>query len=392
MDNHSNSFVSLLTGYLTDELSAEQYDLFMHMLQDPANQLLLEQGIDVLAREHIVSSAGNAGLEARSLLLLKDKINAMQVQPQLQRMPVRRKYLAAAAIALLLAAGAWLWFSEQSKNNIRNIAVKGKEPEPGKDGAILTLADGRKLLLDSMGNGVIAKEQGAELTLNNGTLRYNIYNQPAAATGFNTVSTPRGRQIQLNLPDGTKAWLNAGSSLHFPTAFNNAERKVEMTGEVFFEVAKDAARPFVVQVAEETSVEVLGTAFNINAYSDEPSISTTLTEGAVKMNFKQQSLTLDPGQQGVAAAGTLKQRTVDIDEITAWKNGRFEFDGNIRDIMRQLQRWYNIDKIIYQTDTEKCMLVGTFIRTQKLSEVLATLEKTGSVHFTIEGETVTVKP
>lgn len=391
MDNHSTSFMFLLTSYLTDELSTEQYDQFMFMLQDPANQLLLEQAIDTLAREHAPGIAGNEVLEARSLQLLKQKINAMQEEPALQIRPVRRKYFAAAAIALILVAGAWLWFSEQNNNNISNISVKGKEPEPGKDGAILTLADGRKLLLDSMSNGLIAKEQGAELTLNNGTLRYNTDHQSAAA-GFNTVSTPRGRQIQLNLPDGTKAWLNAGSSLHFPTAFSGAERKVEMTGEVFFEVAKDATHPFIVKIAEETSVEVLGTAFNINAYSDEPAISTTLTEGAVKMNFKEHSLTLNPGQQGVTAAGKLKQRTVDVDEITAWKNGRFEFAGNIRDIMRQLQRWYNIDKIIYQTDTENCMLVGTFVRTQKLSEVLATLEKTGSVHFTIEGETVTVKP
>ncbi|WP_127129544.1 FecR family protein [Pseudoflavitalea rhizosphaerae] len=395
MNQHSTSFLSLLTGYLTDGLSAEQHSGFMQQLQEPGNQQLLEQAIDALAAEKAFNDTGNAALKARSLQRLLQQINAT---PEKQKATIRsmnKRWMAAAAIAVLVAAGAWLWFSQHpaDKKNVTITASKtGNDLEPGKDGAILVLADGRKVLLDSMPNGTVAQEKGAELILSNGTLQYNVNDLPVAARGFNTVSTPRGRQIQLNLPDGTRAWLNAGSSLHFPTAFSGPDRKVEMTGEVFFEVAKDAAHPFIVKMNNSTSVEVLGTSFNVNAYVNEPAISTTLAEGTVKMVYGQQAITLKPGQQGFTANAALKMKEVDVSEITAWKEGRFELYGNIKDIMRQLQRWYNINEVDYQGGTENRMLVATIARSKKLSEVLAILERTGSVNFSIEGEKVIVKP
>ncbi|MBO9632387.1 MAG: FecR domain-containing protein [Chitinophagaceae bacterium] len=395
MSTHSTSFLQLLTGYLTDELDAEQHDLFMEMLQSPSNQELLEQAIDTLTGERSIRGAGNAILQARSLRSLQEKINGQMDEPVVPVRRINQKWMVAAAIAAIVISFTWLWFNGQKgKNDNPGMAVAKKDDlDPGKNGAVVTLADGRKVLLDALSDGTVANEKGAELTLNNGTLKYNVNDLPAAAQGFNTVSTPRGRQIQLSLPDGTRAWLNAGSSLHFPTAFSGTDRKVDMTGEVFFEVAQDPAHPFKVTVNEGISVEVLGTAFNINAYTDEPSISTTLAEGSVKMNYKTQSIILKAGQQGIAAnAGGLRSSDVDVSEITAWKDGRFELYGNIKDIMRQLQRWYNINEVEYISGTENMMLVATIARSKKLSEVLAILERTGSVHFTILGDKVIVKP
>ena len=395
MNNHSTSFLSLLTGYLTDGLSAEQHSVFMQQLQDPVNQQMLEQAIDSLATEKAFIGADNAALKARSLQRLLQQINALPEEKVTPVRSMRKRWIAAAAIAALLGAGAWLWFNNQpadNKGTTITASKAGNDLEPGKDGAILVLADGRKVLLDSLPNGTVAQEKGAELILNNGTLQYNVKDLPVAAQGFNTVSTPRGRQIQLNLPDGTRAWLNAGSSLHFPTAFSGFDRKVEMTGEVFFEVAQDAAHPFIVKVNNSTSVEVLGTSFNVNAYANEPAISTTLAEGAIKMIHGQQAITLKPGQQGFTTGVALTMKEVDVSEVTAWKDGRFELYGNIKDIMRQLQRWYNINEVDYQGGTENRMLVATIARSKKLSEVLAILEKTGSVNFSIVGEKVIVKP
>lgn len=395
MNQHSTSFLNLLTGYLTDGLSAEQHSGFMQQLQEPGNQQLLEQAIDKLAEEKAFNAGGNAALKARSLQRLLQQINATPGKQGATIRSMNKRWMAAAAIAVLVAAGTWLWLSQHPADN-KDVTIAasetGNDLEPGKDGAILVLADGRKVLLDSMPNGTVAQEKGAELILSNGTLQYNVKDLPVAAQGFNTVSTPRGRQIQLNLPDGTRAWLNAGSSLHFPTAFGGRDRKVEMTGEVFFEVAQDAAHPFIVKMNNNTSVEVLGTSFNVNAYANEPAISTTLAEGAVKMVYGQQGITLKPGQQGIIADTTLKLKEVDVSEVTAWKEGRFELYGNIKDIMRQLQRWYNINEVDYQGGTENRMLVATIARSKKLSEVLAILEGTGSVNFSIEGEKVIVKP
>jgi ferric-dicitrate binding protein FerR (iron transport regulator) len=395
MNHHSTSFLNLLTGYLTDGLSADEHADFIQQLQEPGNQQLLEQAIDSLAAEKAFNGAGNAALKARSLQRLLQQIDTLPENQETPVRPIQKRWIAAAAIAVMIAAGAWLWFSNQPADNkgaTITASKAGNDLEPGKDGAILVLADGRKVLLDSMPNGTVAQEKGAELTLNNGTLQYNVKDLPVAAQGFNTVSTPRGRQIQLNLPDGTRAWLNAGSSLHFPTAFSGVDRKVEMTGEVFFEVTQDAAHPFIVKMNNSTSVEVLGTSFNVNAYANEPAISTTLAEGAVKMMHGQQVITLKPGQQGFTADAALKMKEVDVSEVTAWKDGRFELYGNIKDIMRQLQRWYNINEVDYQGGTENRMLVATIARSKKLSEVLAILEKTGTVNFSIEGEKVIVKP
>ncbi|MGN6416485.1 MAG: FecR family protein [Pseudobacter sp.] len=398
MEPHSTTFLQLLTAYLTDELREEQRPLFTEMLLDPANQQLLEEAIDSLASERAVNGAGNTGMQARSLQLLQQKIDALPEKvPAPVRVMTAKKWIAAAVAVAMVVTGTWYLLqhriSQQELAGKEIPVVHGNDLDPGKDGAILVLADGRKLLLDTMKNGTITREKGAELLLSNGTLSYDVNDTTIAAKGFNTISTPRGRQIQLGLPDGTRAWLNAGSSLRFPAAFSGKERLVEMSGEVYFEVKKDATHPFRVKAGTETFVEVLGTAFNVNAYENESGISTTLAEGSVKMQYGGASSILKPGEQ----ASTSKTRpilvkTVDVSEVTAWKEGRFEFEGNIQDIMRQLQRWYNINEVEYTGGTENRMLGATISRSKKLSEVLALLAGPGSVHFTIEGEKVIVKP
>ena len=207
---------------------------------------------------------------------------------------------------------------------------------------------------------------------------------------YNTLATPRGGQYQLTLPDGSKVWLNAASSLRYPVAFLGAERRVEVTGEAYFEVTKNASQPFKVSLRDNQEVDVLGTSFDINAYADEPEIRTTLLTGAVKT----EGVTLKPGQQ---AAWTLNRPVrvrsdADVEEAIAWKNGKFIFSGgDIQSVMRQLERWYDVE-VDYKGDFKGVELVGVISRFKNISEILNMLEQTHTVTFQVEGRRVTVLP
>ncbi|QEC40620.1 FecR family protein [Pseudobacter ginsenosidimutans] len=316
--------------------------------------------------------------------------------------PVRKtwyRYAAAAAIGILIVGiAATFWLTSRTgddQTDTSRTAHYNSEALPGSDKAILQLEDGRSILLDTA-SGELAKQGETHIRKNEeGVLSYDPGNTGAdTAMVYNKIITPRGGQYQVTLPDGSKVWLNAASSLRFPVAFKGRERVVELSGEAYFEVAQNANRPFKVNVGgkeEPMQVEVLGTGFNIQAYADEPVRAATLVNGKVRVNNGNAHVILQPGQQARLKELSLTTASADLEEVLAWKNGIFYLqDVNIQNIMRQLSRWYDVE-VVYEGNITQ-QFVGKIPRTMNLSDVLKVLESTGWVHFKFEGKTVTVSP
>ena len=316
-----------------------------------------------------------------------------------------KKWTAVAAAILLLSAGAWWWLSH---NRAPDAAVAVNDVAPGINGAILTLADGRQIVLDSTNNGFSATDGHAKIVKGSkDQLTYKAADGDEGAPGaaaatkavagesaelvYNTLSTPRGRKISVVLADGTKVWLNAASSIKFPTVFSGSQRQVEIRGEAYLEVAANVKQPFIVKkMGSNYAVQVLGTQFNINAYDDEDVIKTTLLEGAVRIKNK----VLKPGQQAVAGKDQDEVTivpNVNTGEVLAWKNGVFNFDhADIYTVMRQVARWYDVEVEYKGTITRH--FGGTISQDVNVSQVFKMLELTGAVHFTIEGRKIIVMP
>lgn len=300
--------------------------------------------------------------------------------------------LAVAASVAMLAAGVW-WLAIRQKKSLPGVTAVAPIA-PGCSGAVLTLANGTQLTLDSLGNGLVANEKGVSVLLHNNQLEYRKATA-TTETAWNLLTTPRSRQFQLMLPDGTKVWLNAASSIRYPVAFTGKERKVEITGEVFMEVAPQHAAPFIVS-SGNMQLQVLGTAFNINAYKDEAAITATLTEGSVRVLLSHTtvqtaaSLLLKPGQQAAISHQITLNPQADINAVLAWKNGQFSFEqANVAAVMRQIARWYDVD-IKYEGTPPQREFHGGIGRDFTLQQVLEALEKTG-VHCRLEGRTVIVE-
>lgn len=294
----------------------------------------------------------------------------------------------AAAIIILLGAGAWL-FLTLNKRTDAVLTNNDKQPAekviPGKDGAVLTLADGTQVVLDSLGNGIVADQNGSQVLLKDGSLAYRATAKPSAEPSYNTMSTPNGRQFRLVLPDGSKVWLNAASSIRYPTVFARNERVVAIKGEAYFEVEKNKNAPFKVKVNDATVVEVLGTGFNINAYENEEAIKTTLIQGAVKVNTQP----LTPGQQAeVYPDETLKVvNGVDTSRTMAWKNGYFDFsNADLPVMMRQLERWYDIT-VTYKGQIPRIVFKGQMDRNVQLADVIRFLTAFG-IKTSLQGRTL----
>ena len=306
--------------------------------------------------------------------------------------------VAAAAVLILLATGTFFLLNRQSQNESAKVNKELVTPDikPGGNKAILTIGDNSQIVLNNMQNGILTQQGNTKvLKLDNGQLAYTLINEKPGEIFYNTLTTPKGGQYQLTLSDGTKVWLNAASSLRFPTSFSGKQRIVELTGEVYFEVAKNASMPFKVNVAGKGEVEVLGTHFNINSYSDEPTINTTLLEGSVKVTDLSTRNTqfLIPGQQAQVNPGNQVSinKNVDVDEVMAWKNGLFNFNSlDIENIMRQVARWYDAE-ISYEGKINKETYSGIVSRNSNISEVLKILEE-GGVRFRIEGRKIIVLP
>lgn len=312
------------------------------------------------------------------------------------------RYAAAAVLLVLLATGAYWIFHKQAAPSIA--VIKKEQPkndlEPGKDRAILTLANGDQIFLDEAGQGILSEEDHVKITkTDSGSLAYRSSKNPSGEIAYNTISTPRGGQFKIMLADGSKVWLNAASSLRYPTSFTGPKRTVELTGEGYFEIAHDAMKPFTV-LTNGSEVQVLGTHFNINAYTDESAIKTTLLEGSVRVSKGNQATTIRPGEQAAIEnrMGNLdpeiKVSTADVEAVTAWKNGRFIFKGdNIQTVMRQLARWYDAD-IRFEENLTREEFVGVISRSRydQIFDILEMLEKTGTVSFAVNGRQITVMP
>ncbi|WP_276481788.1 FecR family protein [Paraflavitalea pollutisoli] len=353
---------------------------------------------------------------AEEVTALKDRMlrNMQQaIHPAAQARVVpfyrRRGLQVAAAVLVLMGIGAAIWFNGNNTSTTAPTVTANEAAPllPGGNKAVLTLANGQQIILDTAGNTTLAQQGTTRIIkLNNGQLAYQDANKATAGAQplFNTIATPNGGQYEIILPDGSHVWLNAASSLRFPTAFTGGERKVQLTGEAYFEVAKNAAMPFRVYTADRQHqdngvVEVLGTHFNVNAYEDEPLVKTTLLEGKVTvaaMAAPGTPVTLAPGKQaafayGVGRPASITVNTVDADEVIAWKNGIFNFNhADIRTVMRQLARWYNVE-VVYEGPLSNELFEGEIPRNSTLTEVFKILELS-AVHFKVEGRKVTVMP
>lgn len=294
--------------------------------------------------------------------------------------------IAAAAIIIILSTGTIFYRNYLKMNDAKYITAKTKNDiPPGGNIATLTLADGRKISLTDAKNGHLAEQSGIRISKTaDGQLIYSISDSETSSQSntYNTIETPPGGQYQVVLPDGSKVWLNSASYLRYPVRFTNNERKVEISGEAYFEVAHNSRMPFKV-INKNQTVEVLGTHFNIMAYPDESSTNTTLLEGSVKIIKENKSKIILPGQQTRVKDGDIDVATVDVTQVVAWKEGYFVFKNeDIRSIMRQISRWYNLE-VKYEGNIPEKVFGGKISRTRNVSEVLEILESTGSIRFKI---------
>ncbi|WP_164126157.1 FecR family protein [Sphingobacterium luzhongxinii] len=302
----------------------------------------------------------------------------------------------AASVFVCVSIGLYFYLAvkkELSSSNVQEIVAD--DIAPVGNGALLTLADGTVINLNENQEGIIIGSDSIVYTDGTGVLAHSdAISSAQQKEQILTLSTPRGGQYQITLPDGTKVWLNAATTIKYPSRFTQQERRVELDGEAYFEVAKKEKQMFVVS-SHEQEIKVLGTHFNVSAYREDQLVKTTLLEGSVRVrnNYTNQSIKLSPGQQSVILSNDSKidLEIADVEEVTAWKNGYFKFNNeSIESIMRKVARWYDIE-IQYQDliDAEQ-VFSGRVSKGETLSSVLESLELTGGVHFKIEGRRITV--
>jgi ferric-dicitrate binding protein FerR (iron transport regulator) len=401
------NFKQLLDDYRNGKMNAEQRAAFEQLLHSMESEPDLQQHLDesLLQVEPVVAE------ETQQYLYERIKENYIKEKPAGRVHFLRNPWLRYAAAIIIIVGLAVYFLKNEPKKETPTAAVSKQvrtDVEPGHEGAILTLADGRRLVLDSLGNGIIATQNGAKVVLSNGALSYDQNGNAATAIIYNTMHTPKGRQFQLVLPDGTKVWLNAASSIKYPTQFAGNERRVEVKGEAYFEVVKNAQMPFIVAIPRGGEVKVLGTHFNINAYEDEDAIKTTLLEGSVSVtsaNMKRQTakdpdyaVVLKPGEQAAIASHSplsthhsplTIHHSPNLEQVMAWKNGLFNFNGyDIKAVMREIGRWYDLD-IVYEAEPEPEEVMGELQRNLSLSQVMKILQKI-HVKYRIEGRQLIV--
>jgi len=318
----------------------------------------------------------------------------LKTQKQFRQATTKRllPLISAAALLIISLSGIFIYKQNHPSSYLSNLPANA-DLKAGKNRAVLVLANGKKINLDQTVSGHIADEDGISVSKTaDGQIIYDLPEQETISvkTEYNTVFTPAGGQYQVNLPDGTRVWLNAASSLTFPTTVTDV-RTVKLDGEAYFEVSKIINQgkkvPFVVE-GKNQIIEVLGTHFNVNAYENEPFVKTTLLEGSVKIN--NQTL-LQPGQQARVQGESITVVSVNAEDFTDWQRGDFILENNdFRSLMRKISRWYDVDVIYAEDAPEKLNLGGWISRSRNISSILQVMEKTGKVHFKIEGRRITV--
>ena len=404
MNSVEKRIASLIIKQHRGELTVEEsIELEQWANESGANRELLQQlSNDETLRQELI--AFNEAEEAKEAIWKKID-EATTDTTQIIPMPVHhhsryRYWAAAVSVAVVLTAVAYFWFQNKPRSTAPVAQTTVNDVLPGGNKAVLKLSDGKTIVLDNAQNGVLARQGSASIIKENDSeLIYKPFTIDQSPVTYNTLATPAGGQFQLKLPDGTRVWLNAASSITYPTAFTGTERRVTITGEGYFEVARDARKPFKVTIEsgdkQPTEVEVLGTHFNINAYDDEALVKTSLLEGQVKVvsshfNGKQTAI-LKPGQQSqVDVEGKLKlKENADMEEVIAWKNGDFIFQSaDIGTLMRQVARWYDIT-VSYPNGMPKDKFSGKIGRNVNLSQLLEIL-KYSEVKFELKGRTLVV--
>jgi ferric-dicitrate binding protein FerR (iron transport regulator) len=405
----------LMEKHSLDTLSREEFTELLDMIRDPGNESqvksLLTSDLENIPRENYDQPFWD---QFFSGMMQSRKAPVRKLFPGSR--PAFIRWVAAAAILVFVVMGVWFLtrspFGNDKQPQAKIETNINDIPAPTATRAVITLADGTRVYLDSADSGTIAQQSGTNLIKNtNGEISYQLNTNSHQLTtnsplAYNTLQNPRGsRLIMLTLTDGTKVWLNAGSSLRYPTAFTGTTREVEITGEAYFEVAHDASKPFKVALPGKVGeVEVLGTHFNVNAYEDEDALKVTLLEGSVKLTshpqkstanshqLKDNSITIKPGQQAVLTNSyqLTANSQVDLDAVMAWQHGTFEFNKTeLPVIMRQISRWYDVD-IVYEGQPSNTKYGGGISRNLPLSDVLDLLKANG-VKFRLEGKKLIVQ-
>lgn len=381
----------LISRYLTGDLTYDEHEQLREWLEeDVANQRLLESltNEEALAGDLHFFSSVDKKAAWQNLTRAINESSLPRPVPFIKYW----KYMAAAMVMGILSyvVFEYTYIQKRSKLTKVEVPVQKNDALPGGNKATLTLGDGSVVFLEDMTNGTVKEENGIRISKKDGQIVYEIVNQLKNGEIFyNTIHTPVGGQFQVVLPDGSKVWLNSESSLHFPTAFSGSQRTVDLTGEGYFEIAKNSKMPFVVQ-ALKTRVEVLGTHFNLMAYGNEGPSKTTLLEGSVKVGNGIDSKKIMPGQQAVTG-NKIQVIDTDPDGAIAWKNGYFQFESeDLKTIMRQLKRWYDVDLEDEQNVPDK-HFTANISRNTTLSQVLKMLEMSGDLKFRIEGKKISIQ-
>lgn len=381
----------LHTRVLTGQASPDEEEEWRALLKLPEHQ---EKALEIFRQVYGMEPFADLSGE-QSQVMLEQILMVKGAYPPVHRIHfLKTAWFRYAAVLLLIAGTATFLYLNNRQQKEPSIQTAIGEPAilPGGNKAVLTLADGSTIVLDSAAIGSLAAQGTTQIMKSDaGSLVY----QAGAVNGevlYNTIRTPKGGQYQVVLPDGSGVWLNAASSIRFPASFTGNERNVEVQGEAYFEVLQDPKKPFSV-MAGQTRINVLGTSFNVNAYTGEEALKTTLITGSVRINADRQSKILLPGQQSHTGAGhpEITVKEADIEKVMAWKNGLFNFeDVTFEEIMRQLERWYDIE-IIYKGEVPEIALTGKLTRDVTLNELLPALQKMG-VHYTLEGRRLTILP
>ncbi|WP_177230416.1 FecR family protein [Chitinophaga sp. CF118] len=310
---------------------------------------------------------------------------------KLVELPLWKRIRVAAAVAAIIILSVGIWFFYNDRNVQPYLQADNSPVVPGRSGATLTLANGRKIILTDTVNGKLAEEAGVVITKSaGGPLMYEFKSNTDISGQINTLSTNNGESYQVHLPDGSRVWLNAASSLTYATnLYEDGKRSVKLEGEGYFEVAKDQAHPFIVKSSDQ-QVEVMGTHFNISAYKDEDVVKTTLIEGSVKVSVLDLHKVLSPGFEAVKSGNNIQVHSIDAELAVAWKDGKFVFENEkIEAIMKMVERWYNV-QVVYQGEMPEDVFHGSVSRLENVSQVLDILESTGRIHFKMEGRKIYV--
>lgn len=392
----NKSFEQLFDGFLRDDLSPGELELLMAAARDPANAAAIQAAISNKLALPLAPQMEQTTVymkeQFRKMLERAEEIKQNQQSALIEIYPGRKYFIlkrivvAATVLLLLTVGGYFLFFNEMKKlDNTAKVEKDSEIEAPRSSRATVTLADGKVISVDSLTS--LTQNSVALIKTSDGKISYRGSSRELL---YNTLANPRGSQvIDMTLTDGTRVWLNAGSSLTYPVSFVGHERKVRVNGEAYFEVAHDKSKPFYVTKGA-LQVEVLGTHFNVDAYDDEDDIKVTLLEGIVKVSGNNSSLTLQPNQQAIVTnEKAVLNADVNVEVVMAWKNGLFSFERTgIVTLMKQLARWYDVD-VAYEGTVPAMEFGGELERSLNLSQVLRSLEKS-KVHFRVEGRKIIV--